>query len=289
MRSQIIKGDTQLIGLFGNPVTHSLSPLFQNHILKTLNLPFVYVPLQFSKNQLPVATQALRAFNFKGANVTIPYKKDVLPYCDVLSELSYLIKAVNTLYFKNGLLHGTTTDSEGFFKALTEMNHSMKKGNVVLLGNGGTARTLGFAMAIRGDINSLTLVGRNKNRVEKLASEIKSKTGYPIRSALFKTTKCNTCIKESTLLVNTTSVGMAPHIELSPLPKELFHNKMAVFDVIYNPSETLFLKYAKLAGCKVQNGLRMLLYQGLESFQYWTGKDISIDIFDLKEIQSLIS
>ncbi len=288
MEQQIIKGDSQLVGLLGNPVAHSISPIFQNHVFRKLNLPFVYIPLEVKKEYLHTAIEALRAFNFAGANVTIPFKKDVLQYCDVLSELSEMIGAVNTLYFKNDLLHGTTTDADGFLKALLDIKHDINNNDIVILGNGGTALTLGFALINSKKINSLTIIGRNNKRVKKLASEITLKTNFSVNIALFESKECKDYIQKCNLLINTTSVGMHPDINLSPLSKNLFHDKMTVFDAIYNPAETKLLHYARQAGCKTQNGLRMLLHQGLESFRYWTGVEASIDLFDMTEVQGLV-
>jgi shikimate dehydrogenase len=288
MEPQIIKGNSRLVGLLGNPVAHSLSPLFQNHIFRKLNLPFVYIPLEVKKENLHTALHALRTLNFAGANITIPYKKDVLHYCDVLSDLSEITGTVNTLYFKDGLLHGTTTDADGFFKALLDMGHDVTNGDIVVLGNGGTARTLGFALVKYEKINSLTFIGRDQGRVGTLTKEINEKTGFPVKMGLFTSKECKESLKKCSLLVNTTSVGMHPDSKSTPLTKDLFHENMTVFDTIYNPAETMFLHDAKEAGCKTQNGLRMLLYQGLESFKHWTGVEASLDLLDINEIQDLI-
>lgn len=288
MEQQLIKGATKLVGLLGNPVKHSLSPLIQNHAFSRLDLPFVYLPLAVEKKDLHTAMQALRALNFAGANVTIPYKSDVIHYCDSISELSKLTGTVNTLYFKNELLTGTTTDAAGFFRALEIGGYDINKASVVILGNGGTARTLGFAIVKEKKVSSLAIIGRNKSRIERLSSEISEKTGFTVVSALFGSKECKKYLKGCTLLINSTSVGLSPDSENSPLPQDSFHKGMYVFDTIYNPAETTFLNHAKKAGCKTQNGLRMLLYQGLESFKYWTGVEAHEDLFDIDELQSLI-
>ena len=288
MEHQTINGNTRFIGLLGNPVKHSISPLIQNHAFSKLNLPFVYIPLEVQKENLHTAMHALRAFGFAGANVTIPHKRDVIHYCDNISELSKLTGTVNTLYFDNEMLSGTTTDADGFFRALESMNYAIENNNVIILGNGGAARTIGFAIAKEKKVTSLTIIGRNKSRVETLSSEIREKTGITITSALFDSKECNKFIKDCSLLINCTSVGLSPNFDKSPLPPDAFHKAMYVFDSIYNPAETKLLKYAKKAGCQTQNGLRMLLYQGLVSFKYWTGVDANEDLFDIDELQSLI-
>ncbi len=288
MESQIVKGNTKIVGLIGNPVAHSISPLIHNHAFRKLNLPYVYIPLLVQKENLHHAMYALRSLNFAGANVTIPYKTDVVSYCDKISDLSQLTGTVNTLYFSNGLLFGTTTDAEGFFCALDSMNHEIDSKHIIILGNGGTAKTLGFAVAKEKKIASLTIAGRNRLRVENLSSEISEKTGFPVSSVLFDTKECFEHLKKCSLLINCTSVGMYPETDKSPLPYEVFHSNMVVFDVIYNPAETQLVRYAKEAGCFAQNGMSMLLYQGLASFKYWTGVEPTRELFDIGELQSLI-
>ena len=288
MEHQKIKGNTKLVGLLGNPIKHSVSPIIQNHAFSKLNLPFVYIPLEVQKENLHTAIHALRAFDFAGANVTIPYKSDVIHYCYNLSDLSKLTGTVNTLYFEKGLLVGTTTDAFGFFKALESMNHDVNNGNIVILGNGGTARTLGFAIAKEKKANSLTIIGRNKSRINTLSYEITQETGAVASAAMFDSKESKKHLKECTLLINATPVGLFPDIYNSPLAPNAFHQGMYVFDTIYNPSETQFLTYAKKTGCQTQNGLRMLLYQGLASLKYWTGVDANEYLFDIDELQSLI-
>ncbi len=289
MKLQLITGSTQLVGIIGNPVSHSLSPVLHNHLFRTLDLPYVYVPLAVTAEDLTSVLKALRALNFAGANVTIPHKSDVISHCDAVSELSQLTGTANTLYMKNNQLHGTTTDAEGFVTALGTMNHTIAGSKVVILGNGGTARTLGFALAHEKKIDSLTIIGRNRSRVTTLSSEITKKTDFPVSAGLFDTDTCRDSLNACTLLVNCTSVGMLPNIDSSPLPPEAFHKDMTVFDTVYNPSETLFLKHAESAGCNTQNGLRMLIHQGLASFKYWTGVEADESLIDVEELQSLIN
>lgn len=288
MEQQIITGKTRLVGIIGNPVSHSLSPIIHNHAFRKLELPYAYVPLATKEKDLSIVIQSLKALNFAGANITIPYKNAILPFCDSVSQISKLTGTVNTLYYKDNKLCGTTTDAIGFFKALTTIPHNIENGHVVILGNGGTARTLGFAFAQEKKIHTLTIIGRNQKKVDELCSEISGKTGFSIQSALFNSKECSISLKQSSLLINCTSVGMFPNIDNSPLSEIFFHREMTVVDVIYNPSQTRFLTYAQNKGCKILNGLPMLLYQGLASFKYWTKVDAYEKLFDWKELQSLV-
>ena len=284
MLSPTISGATRLIGLLGDPVAHSLSPLLHNHVFAALGLPYAYVPLAVKGRDIHNALVALRAFSFVGANVTIPHKQRVVPYCDALSPVSAAMGAVNTLYFRTGLLHGTTTDPEGFYKALAWMRHDPAGGRIVILGNGGIARTLAYALALDRIPRRLTLVGRDPKKVSALASELSAATHFPAQWTTFSDAGCRERIKECTLLVNCTSVGMSPRTNETPIDPAALHDAMAVFDTVYNPAETKLLADARRAGCAAQNGMRMLLYQGLASLKIWTGIEADDSIIDINEL-----
>ena len=283
-----IRGDSRIICLFGNPVAHSLSPQIHNHAFRELALPYVYIPVLVPPERLHTAMYALRSLGWQGANVTIPHKAGVVHYCDELSELSRKTGTVNTLYLKNGGLAGTTTDPEGFRRAVAKMGIELERSHVVVLGNGGTARTLSIALALEKKIASLSLIGRNFARVASLAREIETITGFSVQTSTLESSSVEEHMSRCTLLVNCTSVGMYPETEKTPLPSRYFHKGMAVFDVIYNPVRTRFLQEASAAGCSVQNGLSMLLYQGLASFKLWTGIEAPETLFDLTELEKMI-
>lgn len=286
---QIVRGDSRLVGLLGYPVAHSISPRIHNHAFRSLDLNFVYIPLAVKPDSLGRAILAMRSLGFAGANVTIPHKVDATRYCDVLSPLSTATGTVNTLYMKDGLMHGTTTDPAGFYRALSSMGCELKGRDVVLLGNGGTARTLAFAIAIDRLPSSLTIVGRNEFKVSSLAREIDKVTGFTVSHCTFdEKSRLAGITGNCSLLVNTTSVGMHPLIDETPLDPVYFHQGMTVFDVIYNPIKTKFLMEAEKRGCRVQNGLRMLLFQALESSKLWSGVEVPESIFDIEELQNLI-
>lgn len=287
MKPQAITGATRLVGLLGNPVAHSLSPVIHNHIFATLGIPLAYVPLAVGPHQLHAAVLSLRAAGFAGANVTIPHKQAVVPYCDVLSPLSALTGTVNTLYFKDGVLHGTTTDWEGFRSALKKAGLDAKNGCIVILGNGGTARTFAFALASQKIPARLTLVGRDHGRVSGLAAEITRKTGFPVSAELFSSDKLKGVMDKCTLCINCTSVGMYPNTGGSPLESRFFHKGMAVFDTVYNPAQTTLCRQAEKAGCACQGGLAMLMRQALASCAYWIGREVPDDIIDMAELRAL--
>lgn len=283
-----INGNTRVVCLIGNPVKHSLSPQIHNHAFRYLDLPFVYIPLSVHPSLLHSVIHTMRACSFAGANVTIPHKSSVIYYCDELSYLSQHTGTVNTLYFRDNRLCGTTTDPQGFYRALSWMGHDLDGSNVVILGNGGTARTLGIALSLENKISSLVICGRNPDRISSLASHITTITGRLVDYCSLKDSKLRDILNDCNLLVNCTSAGMYPDTEKAPLAADYFHKRMTVFDVIYNPIETRFLAEARRAGCKTQNGLRMLLYQGLSSFKLWTGIDVPEEIYDIDTLSEMI-
>lgn len=288
MERQAIRGSTRLVALLGYPVAHSLSPQIHNHAFARLGLPFAYVPLAVHPTALHTALNTLRACSFAGANVTIPHKAAVLPYCDRISELSALTGTVNTLYFRDGHLWGTTTDPEGFSRTLAKLGCGLGGANAVIVGNGGTARTLGFALAMGAEVDSLTFLGRNAKRVGALAAEISRRTGFAVGSDTLTSTGGRDALAACNLLVNCTPVGMHPNVDATPVPRETLHGGMTVFDTVYNPAATLLLRHAREAGARTTNGLPMLLYQGLASFTYWTGVEVDDSLYDLDELEAMI-
>lgn len=284
-----VRGNTKIVCLFGHPVSHSLSPQIHNHAFKQLGLNYIYIPISVPPDAIHTALFSLRSFGFAGANVTIPHKQQVTHYCDTLSDLSKKTGTVNTLVMQNGSLHGTTTDYEGFKRAISSMGHDLNGSRVVLLGNGGTAKTIATALALDKEIKSLTIAGRNISKVDLLASSINKETGFQVTAVAFNDPLFNDIMNSCTLLVNTTSVGMHPDVNATPISSSFFRKGMDVFDVIYNPAKTRFLQEAENAGCRIQNGLRMLLYQGLASFKIWTGVEARDNLFSIDYLQKLIS
>ncbi|MCL2689513.1 MAG: shikimate dehydrogenase [Chitinispirillia bacterium] len=282
-----IAGNTKSVCLLGFPVAHSISPQIHNHAFRKLGLPYAYIPLSVEPRSLADAIYTVRS-STAGANVTIPHKEAALHYCDEISPLSSVTGTVNTLYLKDGRLCGTTTDPVGFYRALEKFGHVWGNDNVVILGSGGTARTLGAALLLDKKCSSLVIAARSKEKSAALVSELKNIGDIPVDYCELGSLESTKFFNDCTLLVNCTSVGMYPQIDETPLNENFLHSGMTVFDVIYNPCITRLLKEAALVGCKTQNGLLMLLYQGLESFKYWTGVNVPDDLFSIADLQALV-
>ena len=265
----LIRGTTRLIGVLGNPVAHSYSPAMHNAAVEHLGLDLVYVPMKVETRGVEACLRAIRELDFLGVNVTIPHKQAVIPHLDEISEISRLIGAVNTIVRReDGKLFGTTTDPEGFLAGFREAGHDFDGKSVAILGNGGTARTLAFALLSMAKPKRVLLAARDASKSEGLAREIHSRLDRNLEIADLKDSKL---LSEFDVLVNTTPVGMFPKIGESPLPPEAFRSGQIVYDLIYNPEETVLMRDAKTRDCRTVNGLGMLVHQGVASFRLWTG------------------
>ncbi len=268
-----INGKTKIIGIIGENIENSLSPLIHNQIILKHSLNFCYLPFQVTETNLDKTIQGIKALNIKGVNITFPYKEKVIEFLDELEESARRIGAVNTIVNNKGFLTGYNTDVIGFKKSLQEDGKFViKEKKAVILGAGGAARAVVYAL-LEEEIEEISIFNRTLEKGEKIKQDLSS--FFPkSRISVFLLEKRNLKdkIEEAHLLVNATSIGIAPQVDNTPLPDEkLFHPDLLVYDLIYHPAKTLFLRQAEKAGAKIINGLLMLVYQGMESFYLWTG------------------
>jgi len=296
-----ISGSTKIAGIVGNPIGHSLSPKIHNFLFARHNINAVYLPFPIkNESDLEGFLQTFRAANFLGCNITIPYKEAILKsvknLCDGYEIIKYseIIGAANTLYpnTDNTKLCATTTDFFGFSNSLIDnkffINSEMR---VVILGNGGVARTI--AMFLASDLqisfqrpHTISIIGRNAQKLKELADEIKQKTDYSVSYFTFE--NAGDAINAADIIINCTSVGMHPKIDETPIDACLINPKTYIYDTIYNPLKTRFLREAEEKGCRAQNGLRMLIWQAIESFSLWTGIDLRSDAKVADELENLL-
>lgn len=271
-----IKGSTNIVGLIGHPVEHSFSPPMHNAAFDALNMDYAYVAFDVNPNDLKSAIEGAESLNIKGFNVTIPHKVDVMQYLDELDEVARLIGAVNTIDFKN--LKGYNTDGIGAVKAIEEVT-SIKNKNVVVAGAGGASRAISFYIAKYG-AESLTILNRNEVKVESLASDV-SDSGLIGEVAYDSINAIGNYMEGADVLIDTTPLGMHPNINDEPIVKaDMMDEDLVVFDAVYNPNETVLIKEAIKANAKPVYGIKMLLYQGAESFKIWTGKTAPVDVME---------
>ena len=271
-----IDGYTRLAAVVANPIKHSISPFIHNSAFESTNTNGVYLAWEVETTDLAETVANIRRYQMFGINLSMPYKEQVIPYLDELSEEARLIGAVNTVVNRDGTLIGYNTDGKGFFKSLPSFKISGKR--MVLLGAGGAAKAI-LAQAILDRVSQVSVfvrsasMGKTRPYLEKLQHE----TGFRVDLfALEDAQELQENITKADLLVNATSVGM-DEVSL-PIPRNIvLSEKILVADVIYQPFETPFLKWARNQGNQSINGLGMLLYQAAEAFQLWTDKEMPTD------------
>ena len=271
-----IDGYTRLAAVVANPIKHSISPFIHNSAFEATNTNGVYLAWEVDAAELAETVANIRRYQMYGINLSMPYKEQVIPYLDQLSEEACLIGAVNTVVNREGTLIGYNTDGKGFFKSLPSFKISKKR--LVLLGAGGAAKAI-LAQAILDGVSQISVFVRSSS-MEKTRSyleKIQNATGFRVDLfALEDVQNLQDSITQADLLVNATNVGMDGSSQ--PIPTSIvLPEKLLVADVIYQPFETPFLKWAKEQGNEAINGLGMLLYQAAEAFEFWTGKEMPTD------------
>ena len=269
-----INGSTELYGIMGNPVTHSLSPAMHNAAFRHLGLNKVYLP--FPVQDAAAAIRAFKTLGVKGVSVTIPHKQAVIDQLDRIDPVAASIGAVNTLVIEeDATVFGLNTDWLGANAALKEHLGQLQGRRVVLLGAGGSARAIGFGLLEEGA--QLTLASRTPERGQALAAAL----GCPWLPQESATEQ------QADILINATSVGMGAQRDSSPVAAEMLVNFSLVMDIVYSPLETRLLREAKVAGCQTINGLAMLLYQGVAQFERWTGVAAPVEVMRQQLLQRL--
>ena len=271
-----IDGYTRLAAVVANPIKHSISPFIHNSAFEATNTNGVYLAWEVDATELAETVANIRRYQMYGINLSMPYKEQVIPYLDQLSEEACLIGAVNTVVNREGTLIGYNTDGKGFFKSLPSFKISRKR--LVLLGAGGAAKAI-LAQAILDGVSQISVFVRSSSmeKTRPYLEKIQNATGFRVDLfALEDVQDFQDSITQADLLVNATSVGMDGSSQ--PIPTSIIlPEKLLVADVIYQPFETPFLKWARNQGNQSINGLGMLLYQAAEAFELWTGKEMPTD------------
>ncbi len=271
----------------GNPVSHSLSPVMHNAALKVMGLEheYNYRSMLLSPAKLESFVEQIRSGSIEGANVTIPFKTDVISLLSSVSEEAVAVGAVNTICRRDNEVEGLNTDVQGFLNTLQE--NDVKPGGycVTLIGAGGAARAVAYALVTRG-ISKIEILNRSKSRAKKLAASIKKHGDVDIDVGSISNYKSASI--ETDLLVNCTPIGMADYsLEKSPVEKIPISNTTVVMDLVYNPRMTRLLHDANQAGCKIIDGLGMLVHQGAISLELWLGLKPPLETMRNAVIQSM--
>jgi shikimate dehydrogenase len=274
-----VKATTDIYGIFGHPVKHSLSPDMHNSAFNTLGLNSVYVAFDIDPESIEEAARAIRVMGIRGINITIPHKQTIIPYLDEVSPDAKLTGAVNTVKNENGRLSGYNTDVGGFLRAIREDLDFSPEGNTLfLIGAGGAARAVLSAFCMNGGA-VVYITDIIKDKALKLANQFKAN----FQNITIETVELDNQnlieqkFNEADILVNASPAGMNGVGSLD-IPLTSLNKNAVVYDLVYKPPDTNLLKEAKQLGHKASGGLSMLLYQGAESFEIWTGENAPVEI-----------
>jgi shikimate dehydrogenase len=270
---EIITGKTKLLGIIGDPIEHSLSPVMHNAAIKALGVDYVYIPLGLKTENLAKAIATFGAINLEGFNVTIPHKQTVMQFLQEISPLAQRVGATNTVWANQQGWNGTNTDVHGFLAPLKQLEREWSKIKPLVLGCGGAARAVVEGLSGLG-CQEIRVVGRNLTKLNQLQSEWS-------QVRVYQWSELRELIAESELLVNTTPLGMYPNLEQSPLDDDLvklIQPGAIAYDLIYTPRPTRWLVESQKQGTVIIDGLEMLINQGAIALEIWLQRPAPVDI-----------
>ena len=283
----MITGKTKLLGVIGYPVEHSLSPLIHNAAIQAINnqqnqqnlIDYVYLPFPIKPEDLNTAIAGFSAISIQGFNITIPHKQAIIPILSEVSDIAQVVGAVNTVYKINKGWAGTNTDVAGFLAPLQTYDWDWHQKVVVILGNGGSSRAVVAGCAQLG-FAEIHVIGRSEDKLTAFQQSWVH-SPMPVNIAIHKWDKLSNLIAQADLLVNTTPVGMYPHVDQSPVDEAMFERLSAgaiVYDLIYIPNPTKFLRQAQVRGAIAIDGLGMLVQQGAAALELWLQLSVPVDV-----------
>ena len=276
----MISGKTKLTGFFAKPASHSLSPLMHNLAFSHWGIDAVYLAFEVDQTNLRQAVESIRTLDMLGVNVSMPNKTAVLAYLDQLSPEAELIGAVNTIVHQEQRLIGYNTDGMGFVRSVNETGHPIKNQKIVVLGAGGAAKAIVVQIALEGaqEITIYKRLNATFLPLKEYFVKVSEKTGCPIRLHDYADeSQLALDLSQANLLINATDIGMGSKKDQLPIADvKLLHSQLAVFDLIYSPSETRLIQEAKKMGIKAYNGLGMLIHQGAIAFELWTHREMPV-------------
>ena len=276
---QLITGTTKLLGVIGDPIEHSLSPVMHNAAIAHMGLDYVYLALPVKAADLGVAIAGFNAIGLVGFSVTIPHKQAIIPLLSEVSPVAKVVGAVNTVWRTDTGWSGTNTDVEGFIAPLQAYKRDWSQTTPVILGHGGAARAVVVGCAQLG-CTKIHVVGRNVQKVSQFQQSWEN-ASLPVTLNVHLWEELPQLLPQADLVVNTTPVGMYPHVQHSPLDVAAMQGlkKGAIaYDLIYTPNPTEFLRQAKQQGAITIDGLEMLVQQGAAALKIWLGQTPPVEI-----------
>lgn len=271
--------NTQIIGIIGHPIKQSYSPFIHNIAIELKKIDYVFLPFDIPTSYLRSALRGMVAFGIKGFNVTVPHKETSLQYMSSVSEEVSIIGSLNTIVNDQGKLIGHNTDAFGIYESLLPYKDEIVGSQVSVIGAGGSARAVIYTLIRHFRPKKLFIINRNERRAENLKEYFSEKMRFSsIKTKELIPPVAYEVMKDSKLIINATPVGMYPNVNDSlTTSSDVFSAGQIVFDLVYNPQQTLFLKTAQESGAKTLNGLNMLISQASKSFELWTGIDFPKD------------
>lgn len=274
------------LAVIGDPISHSLSPLLHNFLIENFHLPFSYEAIQVTPDKLAEFVATKRDSDFRGFNVTIPHKQAIFPLLDKVSETARAIGAVNTVIFDGATAVGENTDVTGFLWMMRLASVSLAQREALVIGAGGAAHAVIFALQQAG-VSRIFVCNRSPQRLAECTAWMS--TMITTKGEAWPWDELGKSFEERRpeIIINTTSVGMYPRVDESPLPATLLSPEMIVVDLVYNPLPTRLLREASQAGARIVHGLNMLIMQGVAAMELWSGKQLDIEA-KLAELQKIL-
>lgn len=278
-------GKTKVCGIIANPVEHSMSPLLQNLYAERTGVNMAYVPFKVKEEEVEAAVKGAHSLNILGLNVTVPHKQSVMKYLSDIDETAAAIGAVNTLVRTEEGYKGYNSDVPGLLRAIKEAGFRIEGRDCILIGAGGAANAAAYLM-LKEKAGTIYLLNRNENRAKDLAARINAAGGHVIPLALSEYGKIP---KGLYFAVQSTSVGMDPDLDSAAIEDPAFYENIAeAVDMVYTPAETKFMKLVRKSGGLAVNGLNMLLYQGVVSYELWN-PGVTVDRETIDEAREKIN
>ncbi len=276
MAAPVVSGNTRIVGIFGDPIAHTRSPVMQNAAFQACTLRYVYVPFLVHPSGLSRAVQSIRVLNLAGVNVTVPHKEKIVRYLDSLSEEAQLCGAVNTIINRDGHLFGDNTDGRGFLQSLEEYGLSPQRGEVIIIGAGGSARAV-LVSLLRARYGPVTIVNRTIANAQVLVRSYRHLGNTRVNALPLDALRSTALLQRASLIINSTSVGLHGE-EFFPLAYDITPRNCIFYDLLYRSEPTSFLRGAQKVRRAVLDGREMLLHQGALAFSLWTGTPAPIQI-----------
>ncbi|MFX0029199.1 MAG: shikimate dehydrogenase [Candidatus Hermodarchaeota archaeon] len=280
-----ITSHTNLLGVIGHPIFHSMSPLMMNTALQELGLDYIYVAFDVHPENLEKAINGIRSLGIKGLNVTLPHKSTIIKYIDEVDSFALKLGAINTIKNEDGILKAKNTDAGGAKKSLLDKGCNIDGKNILILGSGGVSRAIAYILAE--EANKIVLTDIIKEKAIQVSKEIRSNMKADIEGVLSNNKNLEEYIKKADILINATPIGMHPKEDETPIPQDLLRDNLFIFDVVYNPLETRLMREAAEIGCETLGGLDMLINQGVLAFEWWLNKTPNKELMKEKIINFL--